>query len=72
MVNQAVETFGDLNILINNAGILRDKMAFNMDESDWDSVVDRPRQGPLRADAVRVRVLAAEGQGDGRARSTAA
>lgn len=39
MVNQAIETFGDLNILINNAGILRDKMTFNMDESDWDSVV---------------------------------
>jgi NAD(P)-dependent dehydrogenase (short-subunit alcohol dehydrogenase family) len=39
LVNQAVETFGDLNILINNAGILRDKMVFNMDESDWDSVV---------------------------------
>jgi NAD(P)-dependent dehydrogenase (short-subunit alcohol dehydrogenase family) len=39
MVNQAAETFGDLNILINNAGILRDKMVFNMDESDWDSVI---------------------------------
>jgi NAD(P)-dependent dehydrogenase (short-subunit alcohol dehydrogenase family) len=40
LVNQAVEHFGDLNILINNAGILRDKMMFNMDESDWDSVMD--------------------------------
>ena len=39
LVNQAVETFGDLNILINNAGILRDKMVFNMEESDWDSVI---------------------------------
>ncbi len=39
MVKQAIDTFGDLNILINNAGILRDKMVFNMDESDWDSVI---------------------------------
>jgi NAD(P)-dependent dehydrogenase (short-subunit alcohol dehydrogenase family) len=39
MVNQAVETFGDLNILINNAGILRDRMAFNMEEAEWDAVV---------------------------------
>jgi len=40
MVNQAVETFGDLNILINNAGILRDRMTFNMDEADWDAVIN--------------------------------
>jgi NAD(P)-dependent dehydrogenase (short-subunit alcohol dehydrogenase family) len=40
MVAQAVETFGGLDVLINNAGILRDKMSFNMDEQDWDTVVD--------------------------------
>jgi NAD(P)-dependent dehydrogenase (short-subunit alcohol dehydrogenase family) len=39
LVNQAVESFGDLNILVNNAGILRDRMSFNMGEEDWDSVV---------------------------------
>jgi NAD(P)-dependent dehydrogenase (short-subunit alcohol dehydrogenase family) len=39
VVDQAIETFGDLNILVNNAGILRDKMSFNMDESDWDDVI---------------------------------
>ncbi len=39
MIKQAVETFGDLNILINNAGILRDRMAFNMEEAEWDAVV---------------------------------
>src|SRR5947207_3711215 len=40
LVQQAVETFGGLNILVNNAGILRDKMSFNMDESDWDAVIN--------------------------------
>ncbi len=40
LVAQAVETYGDLHIVVNNAGILRDKMSFNMDESDWDAVVD--------------------------------
>ena len=39
MVNQAVETFGSLDILVLNVGILRDKMIFNLDESDWDDVV---------------------------------
>jgi NAD(P)-dependent dehydrogenase (short-subunit alcohol dehydrogenase family) len=40
LVKQAIDTFGDLNILINNAGILRDKMSFNMDEADWDGVIN--------------------------------
>jgi len=39
MVQQAVDTFGGLDILINNAGILRDRMLVNMTEDEWDSVV---------------------------------
>jgi len=39
MVKQAVDTFGTLHIVVNNAGILRDRMIFNMDESDVDSVL---------------------------------
>jgi NAD(P)-dependent dehydrogenase (short-subunit alcohol dehydrogenase family) len=39
MVQQAVETFGDLHILVNNAGILRDRMLVNMSEAEWDAVI---------------------------------
>jgi NAD(P)-dependent dehydrogenase (short-subunit alcohol dehydrogenase family) len=39
VVNQAIETFGGLDVLVNNAGILRDKMSFNMDEAEWDAVI---------------------------------
>ncbi len=39
MVDQAIETFGDINIVINNAGILRDRMVFSITESDWDAVM---------------------------------
>ncbi len=39
MVRQAIDTFGRLDILVLNAGILRDKMIFNMDEADWDAVI---------------------------------
>jgi len=39
MVQQAVEEFGSLDIVVNIAGILRDRMIFNMDEAEWDAVV---------------------------------
>lgn len=39
MVRQAIDTFGGLDSLVLNAGILRDKMIFNMDEADWDAVI---------------------------------
>jgi hypothetical protein len=39
MVQQAMDTFGRLDIVINNAGILRDKMIFNMSEEEWDIVL---------------------------------
>ncbi len=39
MVRQAVEGFGRLDVLVNVAGILRDRMVFNMTEEEWDAVV---------------------------------
>ena len=39
IVQCALDTFGKLNIVVNNAGILRDRMIFNMAEEDWDAVV---------------------------------
>jgi NAD(P)-dependent dehydrogenase (short-subunit alcohol dehydrogenase family) len=39
IIEQAVETFGQLDIIVNNAGILRDKMIFSMSEEDFDSVI---------------------------------
>jgi len=39
MIDAAVETFGDLHVLVNNAGILRDRVLVNMSEEDWDSVI---------------------------------
>ena len=40
LVKFAVETFGDLHILVNNAGITRDMVIMMMPEADWDAVID--------------------------------
>jgi NAD(P)-dependent dehydrogenase (short-subunit alcohol dehydrogenase family) len=39
MINMAVETFGRLDAVVNNAGILRDRMLTNMTEEEWDAVI---------------------------------
>ena len=38
LVHQAVDAFGTLDILVCNAGIVRDRMLFNMSEGEWDDV----------------------------------
>ena len=40
LITQAVETYGGLDVLVNNAGILRDRMLAGMDEADWDAVMN--------------------------------
>lgn len=40
MVAQAVDTYGQLDVVVNNAGILRDRMMANMSEAEWDAVIN--------------------------------
>ena len=39
LIQTAIDGFGDLHILLNNAGFCRDKMIFNMTEEEWDTVI---------------------------------
>jgi NAD(P)-dependent dehydrogenase (short-subunit alcohol dehydrogenase family) len=39
LVNSAIEAFGELDVLVNNAGILRDRVLVNMTEQEWDDVI---------------------------------
>lgn len=40
MIDQAVDTFGKLDAVVSNAGILRDRMLANMTEDEWDAVIN--------------------------------
>ena len=45
LIKTAIDAFGDLHVLVNNAGILRDRVLVNMSEAEWDAVVDVHMKG---------------------------
>ncbi|MBW9107427.1 SDR family oxidoreductase [Paraburkholderia phenoliruptrix] len=39
IITRAIDTYGRIDCVVNNAGILRDRMFYNMDDAEWDAVV---------------------------------
>jgi NAD(P)-dependent dehydrogenase (short-subunit alcohol dehydrogenase family) len=65
MVRVAIDTFGGLDVVVNNAGILRDRMLFSMSEDEWDAVIKVHLKGtwaPSRAASMYWRERAKAGQ----------
>jgi NAD(P)-dependent dehydrogenase (short-subunit alcohol dehydrogenase family) len=65
MVQQAIDTFGGLDVLVNNAGFLRDRMLVNTGEEEWDAVIRVHLKGhfaPLRHASAYWRAEAKEGR----------
>ena len=53
----ALNSFGGLDILINNAGILRDKTLYNMEESEWDAIMEVHLKGHYNCTRPFVRYI---------------
>jgi NAD(P)-dependent dehydrogenase (short-subunit alcohol dehydrogenase family) len=65
LIARAIDEFGRLDVLINNAGILRDRMLVNLSEEEWDVVMRVNAKGhvaPLRHAAAHWRARAKAGE----------
>jgi NAD(P)-dependent dehydrogenase (short-subunit alcohol dehydrogenase family) len=63
LVKAGVSAFGQVDVLVNNAGILRDKSFLKMDEATWDAVVSVHLKGTFLCSQVFARQVVAQGSG---------
>src|SRR5882757_2948712 len=57
MVKQVKDTFGRIDFLVNNAGIVRDTLILRMKEEDWDAVIDTNLKGAWNFAKAALRVM---------------
>jgi NAD(P)-dependent dehydrogenase (short-subunit alcohol dehydrogenase family) len=57
IVQTAFDAFGRVDVVVNNAGILRDRMIFNMTEEEWDTVLDTHLKGTFAVTRAATRYM---------------
>jgi 3-oxoacyl-[acyl-carrier protein] reductase len=57
LVDAALEAYGTVDVLVNNAGITRDKLLIRMEEGDWDAVLDTNLKGTFLLTKAAARVM---------------
>jgi 3-oxoacyl-[acyl-carrier protein] reductase len=62
-VSQAIDEFGSLDIMVNNAGITRDNLLIRMKEQDWDAVIDINLKGVFNCIQAAARPMMKQREG---------
>ena len=57
IVEKTVQTFGSVDVLVNNAGITRDKLLIRMEEEDWDKVIETNLKSAFLCTKAAVRIM---------------
>jgi 3-oxoacyl-[acyl-carrier protein] reductase len=57
LIEKTVETFGTIDVLVNNAGVTEDKLLIRMEEDDWDKVMDVNLKGTFLCTKAAVRIM---------------
>src|SRR5437867_8468154 len=63
IIGTALEKFGRIDIVVNNAGILRDRMIFNMSEEEWDAVINVHLKGTFACTRHATRIMREQRRG---------
>ncbi|KRB70659.1 SDR family NAD(P)-dependent oxidoreductase [Noviherbaspirillum sp. Root189] len=63
LVADCLQAFGKIDVMVNNAGILRDRMSFNMSEQEWDQVIAVCLKGSFACSRSAIRAMRAAGTG---------
>lgn len=63
IINTAVDSFGTIDILVNCAGILRDRMVWNMSEEEWDAVIAAHLKGHFACTRPAAAIMRKQGYG---------
>ncbi|HUT67123.1 MAG TPA: SDR family NAD(P)-dependent oxidoreductase [Dehalococcoidales bacterium] len=63
IVKTAVDSFGRIDVLVNNAGFTRDRMVYNISDEEWDSVIKTNLYGTFYCTRAACRVMRKQGYG---------